>query len=242
MSAPTTRRSECYEGERCVYLLELNNGTVKVGVSQEPGARLYRLRCLAAGHGLETGREWVSKPHVQFMANERAAMNYAAEKADQTGLEYLQGVAFDDLKAFVETLPMDRSFSPVIRRKKAMEEEVKEQRAADIVATEVEAEETLYAAVKADRARVMSTEDYFRLHDFKHELWLVRELLKQLFGKSQPALADAVEVAIEKLKRAPRRAYDLDCLRVLYDRLAGLTDADVTATPLTPEDYKPQAS
>lgn len=57
-----------------LYVLELPGVGVKVGISGQPAKRLRFHRYHAGNHGADGGRQWVSGPHVEARANERALM------------------------------------------------------------------------------------------------------------------------------------------------------------------------
>jgi hypothetical protein len=101
-----------------VYVLAFDNGTVKVGQTQNASQRLSSHRSIAKGFGLTVTKEWVSPPHVGWRANEDALKAIATDLGGTpTSQEYFNGIDFDDVveKAEVEltfTTPESAAESP----------------------------------------------------------------------------------------------------------------------------------
>lgn len=88
-----------------LYVLEIHGLGVKVGISRNPQQRFERLRKAASDHGLSTGRSWISDPHIEARANERALI---ALGGSGNRREYLS-VGFDVAVDLAERLPRTRS-------------------------------------------------------------------------------------------------------------------------------------
>jgi hypothetical protein len=78
-----------------VYVLAFDNGTVKVGQTQNAPQRLSSHKSIARGFGLTVTGEWVSPPHAGYRANEDALKAIAASLGGTpTSQEYFSGVDF----------------------------------------------------------------------------------------------------------------------------------------------------
>jgi len=78
-----------------VYVLAFDNGTVKVGQTQNASQRMSTHKSTARGFGLTVTGEWVSPLHTGWRANEDALKAIAADLGGTvTGQEYFSGVDF----------------------------------------------------------------------------------------------------------------------------------------------------
>ena len=78
-----------------VYVLAFDNGTVKVGQTQNASQRMGTHKSTARGFGLSVTGEWVSPLHTGWRANEDALKAIAADLGGTpTGQEYFSGVDF----------------------------------------------------------------------------------------------------------------------------------------------------
>ena len=78
-----------------VYVLAFDNGTVKVGQTQNATQRLNSHKSIARGFGHTVTGEWVSPLHAGWRANEDALKAIAAELGGTpAGQEYFSGVDF----------------------------------------------------------------------------------------------------------------------------------------------------
>lgn len=93
-------------GEGSVYVVAFAAGLVKVGRSERPFMRLRRHVAEAERHNNPVVRAWISVPHVEFNANERALKRWVAKQGDLIhGSEYFRGITADDIIRFATTLP-----------------------------------------------------------------------------------------------------------------------------------------
>ena len=78
-----------------VYVLAFDNGTVKVGQTQNASQRLNSHKSSARGFGLTVTDEWVSPLHADWRANEDELKVIAANLGGTpTSQEYFKGVDF----------------------------------------------------------------------------------------------------------------------------------------------------
>lgn len=95
--------------ERCVYVVEFANGTLKVGQTRRPVRRLKEYATTAATHRDMVTRSWFSDPHVEYAANEQALITYCADRWHvATGKEYFHGADYERVVGFGNSLPMSR--------------------------------------------------------------------------------------------------------------------------------------
>ena len=82
-------------GPGYVYVLGFDNGTVKVGRTQNTVQRLGAHKSGARKLGLTVADEWVSPPHTEWLANEDRLKAIAADLGGTAlSAEYFSGVAF----------------------------------------------------------------------------------------------------------------------------------------------------
>lgn len=93
-----------------VYLVEFDNGTVKVGSTANPKARFETFRRDAHAFGLSIVRTWLSVLHDDYQRNEEKLLGLAAERGtSRDGREYFTGTTLADLRA----LAIKLDFPPV---------------------------------------------------------------------------------------------------------------------------------
>ncbi len=92
-----------------IYLIEFSDGTFKVGFSATPGKRLGKHKETAWCFGISISRAWISEPHLEAKANERALIAWCTKRAAAIrGVEYFTGLRFSALRAYAATLTMER--------------------------------------------------------------------------------------------------------------------------------------
>lgn len=93
-----------------IYVVEFNNGSLKVGRTANPRARLAHHRDHAKSFGIVCLKGWISPLHEEQVSNERdliSLMNRRGGRARRR--EFFAGVQFKDAVAMARTLP----FTPV---------------------------------------------------------------------------------------------------------------------------------
>lgn len=99
------RSPELAKRDGYLYMVELENGTVKVGRTTNPFVRMRNHSRIAAKLGVPVLRWWVSEPHRGVEISEARLIAEATSRATEVGgKEYMRGVRMDDLIAFVGTL------------------------------------------------------------------------------------------------------------------------------------------
>ncbi|TYB69656.1 hypothetical protein FXF51_05710 [Nonomuraea sp. PA05] len=121
------------ERERHVYVIEFASNTVKVGQAKQAHKRLSEHAKSAARHGDSVTRSWFSDPHTGYQVNERALIDFCAERWPRTaGVEYFQGADFDQVVEYALGLPVVRltpaELDELLTSSKAMYRSVEEQR------------------------------------------------------------------------------------------------------------------
>jgi hypothetical protein len=95
----------------CVYVVEFSNGTVKVGRSQSPSARLAAHRTDGRKFGADLTGQWVSPEHAEWIGNETQLKIIARDLGGKTNsAEYFTGITFADVVARAQEL----TFTPAL--------------------------------------------------------------------------------------------------------------------------------
>ncbi|MFC4006547.1 hypothetical protein ACFOY2_04900 [Nonomuraea purpurea] len=119
------REKHRQEWEHHVYVIEFASATVKVGQAKQAHKRLSEHAKSAARHGDSVTRSWFSDPHIGYQENERALIDFCAERWPRTtGVEYFQGANFDLVIQYALGLPVVRltpaELDGLVARTKAM--------------------------------------------------------------------------------------------------------------------------
>lgn len=101
-------------GEGCIYVAFFVTGMVKVGRSHRPFTRIRQHASEAERHENPVVRAWISMPHTEFIANERALKTWAMEHGELiNGAEYFHAINSDDIISFALTLPATPAVAPI---------------------------------------------------------------------------------------------------------------------------------
>lgn len=93
-----------------IYLVEFDNGTVKVGSTANPRARFETFRREAHAFGLSIVETWLSVLHDGYQGNEETLLGLAAEHGTRRdGREYFTGTTLAELR----TRAVELNFPPV---------------------------------------------------------------------------------------------------------------------------------
>lgn len=88
-----------------VYVLEFASGSVKVGKTGDPSKRLGTHAKVAAAHGDEIVRRWVSPGFGDFHAAETTLIRFCSERGESAGrAEFFRGVAWSEVVEYAETI------------------------------------------------------------------------------------------------------------------------------------------
>ena len=88
-----------------VYVLRYGDGAVKVGRTRGAGGRLKGHQTTGRVFGRQMVDWWVSPPHDDWKANEKALIGIAAEMGTPIAAEYFPGIDFAALVDRAKTLP-----------------------------------------------------------------------------------------------------------------------------------------
>lgn len=95
--------------ERYVYVIEFSSGTVKVGQTANPRARLGEHDNAAQAHGHTIQRSWVSAPHTAYKENEGALIAFGAERwPNAVGREAFTDADYEVIVEFALGLQYER--------------------------------------------------------------------------------------------------------------------------------------
>lgn len=83
-----------------LYVVEFDQGTIKVGYASRPGERIQGHIYQAAHFRIGVLRHWVSETSTMAFLHEKALIAWCAERAKEThGKEWFTGLDFEDAKA-----------------------------------------------------------------------------------------------------------------------------------------------
>lgn len=83
-----------------LYVIQFDQGTIKVGHTLTPKDRLTNLRYQAAQFGIRIVHQWVSDIHPSGPRLEKDLIRWCSERATGGhGVEWFTGLDFDDVKA-----------------------------------------------------------------------------------------------------------------------------------------------
>ena len=83
----------------CLYVVEFDQGTVKVGYSGDPDARVRGYVFQAHKFRINVLRHWVSEPHALGFLLEKTLLKWCAERAKEVhGEEWFTGLTFEEAK------------------------------------------------------------------------------------------------------------------------------------------------
>lgn len=91
--------------EASLYVIEFDQGTIKVGISARPGDRMRELANIAEKFGITVLRHWASEPHMGAFLNERTLLRWCTThaKEDRRG-EWFGGLDFEAVKAAISSI------------------------------------------------------------------------------------------------------------------------------------------
>jgi hypothetical protein len=88
-----------------VYVIQFNSGTVKVGRTSKPVARLKSVAQAGRPHGITVAAQWLSQPHTLAKQNESRLIDFCnARFAPLNDGEFFADATVEDVVAFAETL------------------------------------------------------------------------------------------------------------------------------------------
>ena len=95
--------------DACIYVIEFDQGTVKVGYTKHPDKRIRAHRSQAAQFRINVTRQWISDPHGEAALNERLLADWCALSAETVnGSEWFTGLSFDEVRDRAVGLVGDR--------------------------------------------------------------------------------------------------------------------------------------
>lgn len=104
--APGRAAKDSYLG--FVYLLEFDTGVIKVGKAVDPRRRLQAHKSSAEAMGRRLVAAWVSRPHGNYAANERALIASFTHRSSQViRAEYFVGVGITEARRIAQALPFE---------------------------------------------------------------------------------------------------------------------------------------
>lgn len=96
-----------------IYVAEFDQGTIKVGMSVDPRARLRTHALDAARFQISITRRWISLSHADAAASEKALIRWCAARASAAGgREWFSGLDFEEVMAHGRKLAGDSPLLP----------------------------------------------------------------------------------------------------------------------------------
>ena len=87
------------EREPHLYVVEFDDGTIKVGYTVDPEARIKAHAFNAGKFRISIIRHWVSEPHVAARLNEKTLIAWCKPRAGSVhGEEWYTGLSFDEVR------------------------------------------------------------------------------------------------------------------------------------------------
>jgi hypothetical protein len=88
-----------------IYVIEFTDGTIKVGTTNNPPARLAAHRRSSISFGIDISRRWFSGIHENRLENEQLLIQAArALGGSSPTVEFFKGVRFDDIAGIAKRL------------------------------------------------------------------------------------------------------------------------------------------
>lgn len=105
------RPETAHKNDGYVYVIEFDNGTVKVGQTKHPDKRLSQHRTASSKFGIGIAKYFVSEIHRGHEDTERALIKHAQKLAGSESVpgEYFTGIHFSDCVDFIKSLPLKES-------------------------------------------------------------------------------------------------------------------------------------
>lgn len=96
-----------------LYVVEFDQGTVKIGYSTDPDARIKSVMYQGAVFRHKIIRHWISEPHTGAYLNEKTLIEWCAVRASEVnGKEWFVGLEFDEVKKTILQLIEADGFLP----------------------------------------------------------------------------------------------------------------------------------
>lgn len=89
----------------CIYVIAFDDGSLKVGKTRRPKARLSTHFNKAHEHGVAVLDLWVSDPHIEYADNENLLIDDLRARAEVRVRETFTGTGFSEAARFASALP-----------------------------------------------------------------------------------------------------------------------------------------
>lgn len=98
----------------CIYVVEFDQGTFKVGYSTNPEQRMQAFATHASVFRIRIIRHFASEPHVGASLNEKTLIAWCKKRAVETcGKEWFYGLDFDEVKKAIEQMVASDGYLPI---------------------------------------------------------------------------------------------------------------------------------
>lgn len=97
-----------------IYVVEFDQGTIKVGQTAHPENRMRGLMLNAQKFRIGMLRHWTSEEHMGAFLNEKTLIRWCAERAKEVhGEEWFTGLTFEEVKAAALSIIANDGLPPV---------------------------------------------------------------------------------------------------------------------------------
>lgn len=98
----------------CLYVVEFDQGTIKVGYSSNPELRMQAFATHGSVFRIRVLRHWVSEPHMGASLNEKTLINWCKKRAvEVSGKEWFYGLEFDEVKKAIQQMVTSDGYLPL---------------------------------------------------------------------------------------------------------------------------------
>jgi len=98
----------------CLYVVEFDQGTIKIGFSASPDLRMQFFAAHGSVFRIRVLRHWVSEPHTGAALNEKTLINWCKKRAlEVSGKEWFYGLEFDEVKKAIQQMVTSDGYLPL---------------------------------------------------------------------------------------------------------------------------------
>jgi predicted GIY-YIG superfamily endonuclease len=97
-----------------LYVVEFDQGTIKIGYSTNPELRMQNFASHGAVFRIRVLRHWVSEPHMGACLNEKTLIEWCRKRAvEVSGKEWFYGLEFDEVKKAIQQMVASDGYLPL---------------------------------------------------------------------------------------------------------------------------------
>lgn len=100
--------------EAYLYVVEFDQGTIKIGYSTNPEARMQAFATHGSVFRVRVLRHWVSEPHIGASLNEKTLIAWCKKRAvEVSGREWFYGLEFAEVKKAIQQMVDNDGYLPL---------------------------------------------------------------------------------------------------------------------------------